>query len=152
MSAVTFNMKGGRSSVSGIKATVFGASGFLGPYVVNRLGKIGSSITIPYRGDEIYLRKLKPMADLGQINMYPMSIRNVDEIEQAVAGSNVVINMLGIHLETRRARRLPAARPPPARRPPAAAPFAVASPSPRAGALPPSCTAASPPPLPSGVC
>jgi len=102
MSAVTFNFKGGRSSVSNIKATVFGASGFLGTYVVNRLGKIGSSITIPYRGDEIYLRKLKPMADLGQINMYPMSIRNVDEIEQAVAGSNVVINLLGIHLETSR--------------------------------------------------
>jgi len=102
MSAVTFNFKGGRSSVSNIKATVFGASGFLGPYVMNRLGKIGSSIVVPYRGDELYLRKLKPMADLGQINLYPMSIRKAEEIEQAVAGSNVVINLMGIHLETSR--------------------------------------------------
>jgi len=98
----TIKMTGGRSSVSGIKATVFGASGFLGSYVVNRLGKIGSFVLCPYRGDELYLRKLKPMGDLGQINFYPMSIRNAAEIERAVAGSNVVINLMGIHAETSR--------------------------------------------------
>lgn len=40
---------GGRSSVSGVTATVFGASGNYGRYVVDRLGRIGSQIVVPFR-------------------------------------------------------------------------------------------------------
>ena len=38
--------KGGRSSSSGIAATVFGATGFLGRYVVNRLGELKNKVCV----------------------------------------------------------------------------------------------------------
>jgi len=37
---------GGRSSFNGVVATVFGASGFVGRYVCNKLGKIGTQVCI----------------------------------------------------------------------------------------------------------
>ena len=95
-------LTGGRSSVSGIKAAVFGGSGFLGKYVVNRLGKIGTRVVVPYRGDEVDVRHLKLAGDLGMTQLLPTSIRSVDDIEAAVDGCNVVINLLGRHIESSR--------------------------------------------------
>ena len=92
----------GRSGVSGITATIFGASGFLGKYVVNKFGQIGSKCVLPYRGDEVDVRHLKLCGDLGVINPVESSIRSLSDIEDAVAGSNVVINLLGKHFETSR--------------------------------------------------
>ena len=39
--------------------TVFGGSGFLGRGVANRLGKNGSQIIFPYRGDHYKMMRLK---------------------------------------------------------------------------------------------
>lgn len=67
MSSLEKRGTGGRSSFSGVVATVFGATGFIGRYVVNRLGRMGSQVIVPYRGDEHDHRHLRLMGDLGQV-------------------------------------------------------------------------------------
>lgn len=91
---------GGRSSVSGIAATVFGSTGFLGRYVTNQLGRIGSQVTVPFRGDELYSRHLKVMGDLGQVVPVPFELRDEDSVRDAIRGSSVLINLIGKHFET----------------------------------------------------
>ena len=59
---------GGRSSVNGLKVAVFGATGFLGRYVCNELGQVGSTVYIANRGCEMETRHLKPMFDLGNVS------------------------------------------------------------------------------------
>ncbi|CAM4445784.1 NADH dehydrogenase [ubiquinone] 1 alpha subcomplex subunit 9, mitochondrial isoform X1 [Caretta caretta] len=93
--------RSGRSSVSGIVATVFGATGFLGRYVVTRLGRIGSQIIIPHRCDQYELMYLRPMGDLGQILFLEWDSRDKDSTRRAVEHSNVVINLVGQEWETK---------------------------------------------------
>ncbi|KAL5208830.1 hypothetical protein ABZP36_033265 [Zizania latifolia] len=92
---------GGRSSVSGIIATVFGATGFLGRYLVQQLAKMGSQVLVPFRGCEDSHRHLKLMGDLGQIVPMKYNPRDVNSIKAVMARSNVVINLIGREYETR---------------------------------------------------
>ena len=92
--------RGGRSSNSGIVATVFGATGQLGRYVVNHLGRCGSQVVVPYRGDDNSYRHLKVMGDLGQIVPLKWDPRNLQSVERAVMHSNVVINLIGAQVPT----------------------------------------------------
>ncbi|XP_030690531.1 NADH dehydrogenase [ubiquinone] 1 alpha subcomplex subunit 9, mitochondrial [Globicephala melas] len=99
--ALTPHGKGGRSSVSGIVATVFGATGFLGRYVVNHLGRVGSQVIVPYRCEPYDTMHLRPMGDLGQIIFLEWNGRDKDSIRRAVEHSNVVINLVGREWETK---------------------------------------------------
>ncbi|CAD5173026.1 NADH dehydrogenase [ubiquinone] 1 alpha subcomplex subunit 9, mitochondrial-like [Musa acuminata AAA Group] len=92
---------GGRSSVSGIVATVFGATGFLGRYVVSQLAKMGSQVLVPFRGSEDSHRHLKLMGDLGQIVPMKYNPRDENSIKAVMAKSNVVFNLIGREYETR---------------------------------------------------
>lgn len=91
---------GGRSSVSGIAATVFGSTGFLGRYVTSHLGRIGSQVSVPFRGDELLSRHLKVMGDVGQVVPVPFELRDEQSVRDSIRGSNVVINLMGKHFET----------------------------------------------------
>uniref|UniRef100_A0A7R9JBM7 NADH dehydrogenase [ubiquinone] 1 alpha subcomplex subunit 9, mitochondrial n=1 Tax=Timema californicum TaxID=61474 RepID=A0A7R9JBM7_TIMCA len=92
---------GGRSSFNGVVATVFGASGFLGRYVCNRLGKTGSQVIVPYRGDHYDVLRLKLVGDLGQVLFLPYHLKDDTSIRKALKYSNVVINLVGRDWETK---------------------------------------------------
>lgn len=92
--------EGGRSSVGKHKVTVFGATGMVGRYVVNALGKAGNTVMIPYRGDDLEWRHLKLMGDLGKINPMPYSVRDEESVRDAIRGSDIVINLVGKRYET----------------------------------------------------
>jgi len=93
--------RGGRSSFTGNVVTVFGASGFIGRYVVNRLAKEGNQVIVPYRGDPYDVHRLKVAGDLGQILFVPIDVRDYDSLFKAVRYSNWVINLIGREWETK---------------------------------------------------
>ncbi|OWR53359.1 hypothetical protein KGM_211948 [Danaus plexippus plexippus] len=92
---------GGRSSFNGVVATVFGCTGFVGRYVCNKLGKIGTQMILPYRGDFYDAARLKVCGDLGQVLFTPYDLRDEESIRRAVKYSNVVINLVGRDYETK---------------------------------------------------
>lgn len=97
------SMKGTRNDASGVTATIFGCTGFLGRYVVSELGRMGVTCVLPYRGDETEVRDLKVMADLGNIANIPFNVRDVDSVKRCIEGSDVVINLMGKHYRTKHA-------------------------------------------------
>jgi len=61
--------QGGRNSISGINATVFGASSVLGMATGTMLTRVGSTVIYPYRQTstiwDLKFKEIKPTADLG---------------------------------------------------------------------------------------
>ncbi|KUI59463.1 hypothetical protein VP1G_06711 [Cytospora mali] len=87
-------VQGGRSSLGGHTATVFGATGQLGRYIVNRLARQGCQVVVPYR-EEMAKRHLKVTGDLGRVVFIEYDLRNTESIEEAVRHSDVVYNLVG---------------------------------------------------------
>lgn len=85
---------GGRHSLGGHTVTVFGATGFVGRYIVNRLAQAGNTIVIPYR-EEMAKRHLKVTGDLGRVNFIEYDLRNTASIEESVRHSDIVFNLVG---------------------------------------------------------
>lgn len=92
---------GGRGSDAGLKVAVFGASGFLGRYVCCHLGTNGFMTYIANRGDDLEMRFLKPMFELGRSRFTFYSPRDRDSMAEVIADADVVINMTGKYYETK---------------------------------------------------
>lgn len=87
-------VSGGRSSLGGHTVTVFGATGFLGRYIVNRMARAGNTVVVPYR-EEMMKRHLKVSGDLGRVVFLEMDLRNTPSIEESVRHSDIVYNLIG---------------------------------------------------------
>jgi NADH dehydrogenase (ubiquinone) 1 alpha subcomplex subunit 9 len=91
--------QGGRHSVSGIRATIFGATGFMGPYIGSAIGYIGSDLIFPHDHRFLYddeVKELKLCAGTGQSYLVrDMDFDDLKMIDRVIANSNVVINLLG---------------------------------------------------------
>ncbi|MCJ1256356.1 NADH-ubiquinone oxidoreductase 40 kDa subunit [Lignoscripta atroalba] len=93
-------VSGGRSSLGGHTATVFGATGFLGRYIVNRLARNGCTVVIPFR-DEMAKRYLKLAGDLGRVVFMEYDLRNTPSLEESVRHSDIVYNLVGLDYPTK---------------------------------------------------
>lgn len=79
--------------------TVFGGSGFIGRHLVRRLARNGDRVRVAVRDTE-KASFLKPMGDLGQIAFVQASVLDDASVKRAVAGADVVINLVGILAES----------------------------------------------------
>ncbi len=83
----------GRSHMNVV--TVFGASGFIGRYVVREIAKTGARVRAAVRRPERAMF-LKPMGDVGQVVPVAANIRDDASVAAAVDGADTVINLVGI--------------------------------------------------------
>lgn len=93
-------VQGGRSSLGGHTATVFGATGALGRYIVNRLARQGCTVVVPFR-EEMAKRHLKVSGDLGRVVFIEYDLHNTASIEESVRHSDVVYNLIGRNYPTK---------------------------------------------------
>lgn len=75
--------------------TIFGGGGFIGRYAARELAKDGWRIRIAAR-DPRNAFSVRPQAALGQMSFAACDIRNRASVVAAVAGSDAVINLVGI--------------------------------------------------------
>ena len=75
--------------------TIFGGTGFLGRYIVNRLAKSGYIINVVTRfpNEAIFL---KTSGDVGQISFVEGSFSNLSKLTFLLSSSEIVINCVGI--------------------------------------------------------
>ena len=75
--------------------TIFGGGGFVGRYVVQALLRGGARVRIAER-DPRHAWFLKPLGGLGQTQFVAADVTLPDTLRRAVAGADVVVNMVGV--------------------------------------------------------
>ena len=75
--------------------TIIGGGGYLGRYVVRKLAKTGARLRVADRNPNEVLF-LRPLGDVGQIQLVQANIRNIESLRHAVRGADQVVNLAGV--------------------------------------------------------
>ena len=81
--------------LSGTLITLLGGSGFLGNYVAQSLLERGARLRIVSRTPD-NSHKLKPLANLGQLQIGRCDISDERSLHAAIAGADAVVNLVGV--------------------------------------------------------
>lgn len=79
--------------------TIFGGAGFVGTTLVEHLAKTGVRIRVAVRRPNSAMH-VKPLGDVGQIQVVQANLRDEASVQAAVRDSDVVINLAGILSES----------------------------------------------------
>jgi uncharacterized protein YbjT (DUF2867 family) len=82
--------------------TIFGGTGFIGRYVVERLADRGARILVISRSPRSHGVHLQPLGAVGQIVVQSADLSSEAGLRRAGAGAAGVVNLIGILHETRR--------------------------------------------------
>jgi NADH dehydrogenase len=80
------------------RVTVFGGSGFIGRYLVERLADRGWVIKVAVRNPR-RAHFLKPLGNVGQIVPFRAPLQDAEAVKAAVEGADAVVNLVGILYE-----------------------------------------------------
>lgn len=79
--------------------TIFGGSGFVGRHLVRVLANRGYNIRVAVRRPDL-AGHLKPLGNVGQIQLVQANLRYPQSVAAAVTGSDAVVNLVGILQES----------------------------------------------------
>lgn len=82
------------SPLSGRLVTIFGGTGYIGHYVAQALLSRGARLRLASRSPG-KAQGLKPLANLGQLQLMPCDITREDHVAAALEGASHVVNLVG---------------------------------------------------------
>ena len=83
--------------------TIFGGSGFVGRHLVRVLAERGYRVRVAVRRPDL-AGHLRPLGDVGQIQLVQANLRYQDSVNAAARGADVIVNLVGILQQSGRQR------------------------------------------------
>lgn len=80
--------------MQGKLVTIFGGGGFVGRYVAQALLAQGARVRVAQR-DIAQANNIKPLGNLGQVQLIVADVRKPASVARAVAGADAVVNLVG---------------------------------------------------------